>query len=121
VERGSHVRTGSPAGDVNGDERQKRSPSADNSNIVSSPRALPEWPMISHLYRFRRADAVLDKYEELSRQEIYFSPPEELNDPMEGYKECRAENRTDFEFHEVQYSRQERRFKIVALPLIRFQ
>jgi hypothetical protein len=26
--------------------------------------------MISHLYRFRPADAVLDKYEELAKQEI---------------------------------------------------
>ena len=43
--------------------------------------------MIPYLYRFRPADAVLDKYEELARQEIYFSPPEELNDPMEGYKD----------------------------------
>jgi hypothetical protein len=43
--------------------------------------------MISHLYRFRSARAVLDRYEELAKQEIYFSPPEELNDPMEGYKD----------------------------------
>ena len=31
------------------------------------------------------ADAVLDKYEELAKQEIYFSTTGELNDPMEGY------------------------------------
>ena len=43
--------------------------------------------MISHLYRFRPIGAVLDKYEELAKQEIYFSPPAELNDPMEGYKD----------------------------------
>jgi hypothetical protein len=43
--------------------------------------------MISHLYRFRPIDAVLDGYEELAKQEIYFSPPEELKDPMEGYKD----------------------------------
>jgi hypothetical protein len=43
--------------------------------------------MISHLYRFRPASAVLDEYEELAKQEIYFSPPEDLNDPMEGYKD----------------------------------
>jgi hypothetical protein len=30
--------------------------------------------MISHLYRFRPIGAVLDKYEELAKQEIYFSP-----------------------------------------------
>ncbi|HTV26374.1 MAG TPA: hypothetical protein VMF32_01180 [Xanthobacteraceae bacterium] len=41
--------------------------------------------MVSHLYRFRPTNAVLDQYEELAKQEIYFSPPEELNDPMEGY------------------------------------
>src|ERR1700674_4698245 len=43
--------------------------------------------MISHLYRFRPGDVILDKYEELANQEIYFSPPEELNDPMKGYKD----------------------------------
>jgi hypothetical protein len=43
--------------------------------------------MISHLYRFRPVEAVLDEYEELAKQEIYFSTPEELNDPMEGYKD----------------------------------
>jgi hypothetical protein len=43
--------------------------------------------MISHFYRYRPAHAVLGKYEELAKQEIYFSPPEELNDPMEGYKD----------------------------------
>jgi hypothetical protein len=42
--------------------------------------------MISHLYRFRPVHAVLDKYEELAKQEIYFSPPEELNDPIEGFR-----------------------------------
>ncbi|HEY4081866.1 MAG TPA: hypothetical protein VGM81_14335 [Burkholderiaceae bacterium] len=41
--------------------------------------------MQSHLYRFRPADALLDKYHELERQEIYFASPEELNDPMEGF------------------------------------
>jgi hypothetical protein len=40
--------------------------------------------MIEHFYRFRRMNRVL---EELSRQEIYFTPPEELDDPMEGYKD----------------------------------
>jgi hypothetical protein len=43
--------------------------------------------VISHLYRFRPISAVLDNYEELAKQEIYFSTPEELNDPMEGYKD----------------------------------
>lgn len=39
------------------------------------------------MYRFRPVHAVLDKYEELAKQEIYFSPPEELNDLIEGYKD----------------------------------
>lgn len=43
--------------------------------------------MIAHLYRFRPIEAVLDKHEELAKQEIYFSTFEELNDPMEGYKD----------------------------------
>ena len=43
--------------------------------------------MMSHLYRFRPANAILDKYEELAKQEIYFSTPQELNDPMEGFKD----------------------------------
>ena len=43
--------------------------------------------MITHLYRFRPANAVLDGYEELPKQEIYFAAPEKLNDPMEGYKD----------------------------------
>jgi hypothetical protein len=36
-------------------------------------------------------------------------------------QKCRAQNRTDFEFHQMQYSRRERRFKIAPLSLIRFQ
>jgi Protein of unknown function (DUF2971) len=43
--------------------------------------------MISHLYRYRPANALLDGFEELAKQEIYFSSPEDLNDPMEGYKD----------------------------------
>ena len=43
--------------------------------------------MEQFLYRFRPADALLDRYEELEKQEIYFAPPEELNDPVEGYKD----------------------------------
>jgi hypothetical protein len=42
---------------------------------------------MTDLFRFRRASAVLDKFHELERQEIYFAPPEDLNDPMEGYKD----------------------------------
>lgn len=36
-------------------------------------------------YRFRTLDAIF-KYGELENQEIYFASPEELNDPMEGFK-----------------------------------
>lgn len=39
------------------------------------------------IYRFRSARYILEQYEELERQEIYFSPPDNLNDPMEGYKD----------------------------------
>jgi len=43
--------------------------------------------MIDHLYRYRPIEAVLGKFDELERQEIYFSAPAELNDPMEGFKD----------------------------------
>lgn len=38
------------------------------------------------LYRFRPLGRLLDSGE-LERQEIYFASPEELNDPMEGYRD----------------------------------
>jgi len=38
-------------------------------------------------YRFRTTDALLDGFQELERQEIYFAPPKELNDPLEGFKD----------------------------------
>ena len=38
-------------------------------------------------YRFRPVDALLDRFQELERQEIYFAPPKELNDPLEGFKD----------------------------------
>lgn len=37
-----------------------------------------------HLYRFRSIRALLDGFHELENQEIYFSPPAQLNDPLEG-------------------------------------
>ncbi len=44
--------------------------------------------MIPHLYRFRSIKRMLgDDFQELKKQEIYFSPPDQLNDPMEGYKD----------------------------------
>ena len=39
------------------------------------------------LYRFRRTEQLLGKDKELERQEIYFPSPEELNDPVEGFKD----------------------------------
>ncbi len=42
--------------------------------------------MTKRFYRFRSIDSLLGKYKELENQEIYFAPPEELNDPMEGFK-----------------------------------
>jgi hypothetical protein len=39
------------------------------------------------MYRFRSTDSLLDKYNELANQEIYFAPPNELNDPMEGFRD----------------------------------
>jgi len=52
--------------------------------------------MERHLYRFRKADRLLGKDAtdseaavpgELEKLEIYFAPPEQLNDPLEGYRE----------------------------------
>jgi Protein of unknown function (DUF2971) len=40
-----------------------------------------------HLYRFRSAKALLGDFQELNNQEIFFSSLEQLNDPMEGYKD----------------------------------
>jgi hypothetical protein len=42
--------------------------------------------MISHLYRFRPIDRLLEK-NELRKQEIFFAKPENLNDPMEGFRD----------------------------------
>ncbi len=41
---------------------------------------------IDHLFRFRSIHAVLDGFHELENQEIYFSEINELNDPLEGFK-----------------------------------
>ncbi len=43
--------------------------------------------MTEHLYRYRPIKAVLDEFYELENQEIYFSTTDELNDPMEGFKD----------------------------------
>lgn len=39
------------------------------------------------MYRFRAINNLIDGFHELENQEIYFASPEELNDPMEGYRE----------------------------------
>lgn len=36
-------------------------------------------------------------------------------------EKCKAESRTDFEFHQMQYSRRDRSFRIAPLKLIRFR
>lgn len=43
--------------------------------------------MNKHYYRYRSADALIGHFEELERQEIYFSSTGALNDPMEGFKD----------------------------------
>lgn len=43
--------------------------------------------MSKSFYRFRAATNLLDGYNELEKQTIYFAPPEQLNDPMEGYRD----------------------------------
>jgi hypothetical protein len=41
----------------------------------------------THYFRIRTAEALLDRYRELETQTIYFASPEELNDPMEGFRD----------------------------------
>lgn len=43
--------------------------------------------MEHYLYRFRSIDKLLGKFQELERQQIYFAAPDELNDPLEGYRD----------------------------------
>src|SRR5712664_1621567 len=43
--------------------------------------------MVSHLYRFRSTKQLLDGFNELDAQQIYFAPPEDLNDPIETFKD----------------------------------
>jgi hypothetical protein len=42
--------------------------------------------MEGYYYRFRPVEALLNKFEELEKQEIYFAPVSELNDPLDGFK-----------------------------------
>ena len=43
--------------------------------------------MEDYIYRFRSARSLLENYQELEKQSIYFAKLEELNDPMEGFKD----------------------------------
>jgi hypothetical protein len=49
--------------------------------LTNQDRRMPSF------YRFRSITALLGEWQELERQEIYFSPPDELNDPLEGFKD----------------------------------
>ena len=42
---------------------------------------------MSEIYRFRTAKQILGQNQELEKQTVYFASPEELNDPMERYRE----------------------------------
>ena len=41
----------------------------------------------NEIYRLRSVSSLLQGYEELQNQQIYFADPDELNDPMEGFVE----------------------------------
>jgi Protein of unknown function (DUF2971) len=43
--------------------------------------------MSDHLYRFRSSRTLVGDFNELENQHIYFSPPAQLNDPLEGFKD----------------------------------
>ena len=40
-----------------------------------------------NIYRFRKIEHLLGEFQELEKQSIYFAGPEELNDPMEGFRD----------------------------------
>ena len=42
---------------------------------------------MTEIYRFRKIDDLFGKYQELEQQSIYFASQEELNDPMEGFRD----------------------------------
>ena len=39
------------------------------------------------VYRFRSMEHLLGKFQELEQQTVYFASPEQLNDPMEGFRD----------------------------------
>ena len=42
---------------------------------------------MSEFFRFRSINSLLGEYQELEKQTIYFASPEQLNDPMEGFRD----------------------------------
>ncbi len=43
---------------------------------------------MTEIYRFRSTESLLgDKFNELEQQVIYFASPDQLNDPMEGFRD----------------------------------
>ena len=42
---------------------------------------------MAEFFRFRSIKSLLEEYEELEKQTIYFASPEEMNDPMEGFRD----------------------------------
>ena len=42
---------------------------------------------MAEFFRFRSINSLLGEYQELEKQTIYFASPEELNDPMEGFRD----------------------------------
>lgn len=42
---------------------------------------------MNEIYRFRRIENLLGQHQELAKQQIYFASPNQLNDPMEGYRD----------------------------------
>ena len=42
---------------------------------------------MEEFFRFRSINGLLGEYQELEKQTIYFASPEELNDPMEGFRD----------------------------------
>ncbi|MEP5771678.1 DUF2971 domain-containing protein [Nisaea sp.] len=44
-------------------------------------------PFENAIFRYRSTKALLGEFKELENQSIYFSPPQDLNDPMEGLRQ----------------------------------
>ena len=55
--------------------------------LLNSKNKNQDGDKMAEFFRFRSVNALLDKYQELEKQTIYFASPEELNDPMEGIRD----------------------------------